>query len=119
VRAGGQGDHLHLQNVVITPDPPKKGQALTINATGSLDETITAGKVSINIKWGAITVVSKTLDLCTISPQYHCPVPAGPFSVAQSADIPGSAPGGHYTGQVKVTDQSGSEVTCIDLDFRL
>lgn len=143
--AGSASDHLKLKSVVITPNPPHKGERISVNASGDLNEIITGGQVHVTLKYGIITIVDQTFDLCKLSPQYPCPVKQGPFSIAYSGEIPGSAPGvrrcrraacararrgngdarsaavaqGRYTGNLNVKDQAGQPVACINLDFRL
>jgi len=111
--------HFHIDTISITPDPPKKGQHLQVTASGRLDKTITAGNVNIQIKYLGVVVVNENEDICKIAPKPGCPIAAGAYKQSAGADIPGSVPGGRYTGSIKITDQDKQEVACINLDFRL
>lgn len=104
----------------MTPDPPKKGQDVTVAASGTLDEQVTSGKINVEVEFLGIKVVNETLDLCkTISKYQQCPIAQGPLSVKVTESLPSDAPSGHYTGKAVISDQSGSQIACIALDFNL
>ncbi|WP_411024974.1 ML domain-containing protein, partial [Salmonella sp. s54836] len=114
-------DDAEILSVVITPDPPAKGQNLTVTLTINLKTEITSGKIHVNIKW-SIFPISRTLDLCTVVMQAGetCPLmPGNNITHTVHELIPSSIPGGHYTGSVTINDQNGKEIVCIDLDFHL
>ena len=115
------GDRCKIVSVVITPDPPKKGEPLTINATVTCSEEITGGTVKIVVKYSIITVLNKSYSLCDLLSQtgQKCPVAAGTYSNSITETIPSSAPSGHYTGNVEITDQNGQELGCINLNLSL
>eukprot|EP01132_Coremiostelium_polycephalum_P010771 gene10771-13188_t len=116
---GSSSDHFQISSVSITPDPPVKGQLLTVTASGNLDETITAGNVHILVKYGFITLINQNENFCSSDNPIPCPVQPGSYSHTVNATIPGNAPSGKYTGNVVVTDQNNQEVACIDLSFSL
>lgn len=53
------------------------------------------------------------------SVQVTCPLPQANFSISKTIDIPDKVPSGHYTGEIKATDQTGTEILCLDLDLHL
>jgi hypothetical protein len=110
-----KGDKLTNLAVKITPDPPVKGKSVTIAASGTLSETVSSGTIDLVIKVLGIPVINKKIDLCTASKKVTCPIPAGPLSLDVTQAIPSAIPSGQYTGEVTVTDQSGAEITCVDL----
>lgn len=59
------------------------------------EEQVTGGSIALKLKWGIITVVHETLDLCKTAEQagLSCPIAAGTQTVSGSAQIPGIAPG--------------------------
>eukprot|EP01025_Chloroclados_australasicus_P045956 TRINITY_DN50706_c0_g1_i1.p3 TRINITY_DN50706_c0_g1~~TRINITY_DN50706_c0_g1_i1.p3 ORF type:complete len:227 (+),score=31.94 TRINITY_DN50706_c0_g1_i1:44-682(+) len=117
---GSSSDHLKNLQISVTPDPPKKGQDVTIAASGTLDEEVSSGKITVEVEFLGIKVVNKTLDLCqTISKYQQCPIKQGPLSVKLTESLPSDAPSGHYTGKATITAQSGAEVACVSLDFNL
>jgi len=109
------GDVLSGLSVVITPDPPVKGQDVKVSAKGTLSTAVTSGNVNIQISVLGIPVINENKDICTIDPSISCPFPAGPVSITVTQSIPSSVPSGDYAGKVVITDQSGAEVTCVDL----
>ncbi|KAL5467694.1 hypothetical protein EMCRGX_G031957 [Ephydatia muelleri] len=115
------GDPSKIVSVVITPDPPKKGVPLTINATVALSEQVTSGTVKIVVKYSIITVLNKAYALCDLLSQagQKCPVAPGTYSSSITETIPGSAPSGKYSGNVEITDQNGQELGCINLALSL
>jgi len=117
---GSASDHMQIINVVITPNPPVKGQTLTVALNATLDEIVQAGTISIDLKLGLITIVKIDLPLCSIIEPYEpCPVKPGPINLSVSVDLPSQIPSGHYTGNVKAVDQNNEQLACIQLDLRL
>eukprot|EP01113_Clastostelium_recurvatum_P025195 TRINITY_DN302_c0_g1_i4.p1 TRINITY_DN302_c0_g1~~TRINITY_DN302_c0_g1_i4.p1 ORF type:complete len:140 (-),score=56.26 TRINITY_DN302_c0_g1_i4:144-563(-) len=106
---GTAADDLKISNVAITPDPPVKGQNLSVELDGTLSTTITGGNLAISIKYGFITVIDKTVPFCS---EEKCPVNAGPYTQKITEMLPSDAPSGKYTGKLTGTDQSGKEIAC-------
>ena len=118
---GTSADGGTINNVTISPNPPAKGQNLTVTASFTLKHQVTAGNVAIVIKYSFITVLNKNEPVCDLAKDagHPCPIAASTITVTQSAEIPSAAPGGHYTGSIIATDQNGDRLFCIDLDFHL
>jgi len=117
---GSAKDHFAIGDVQITPDPPKKGQNLTVAFKGILDEDVSAGTIDITVKYSVITLLSKTENLCTFDPaEVKCPIPKGNFGLKVSELIPGDAPPGSYTGKAIIKDQSKAEIACITFGVKL
>ncbi|KAF4771486.1 hypothetical protein HAV15_004265 [Penicillium sp. str.  len=56
---------LEIESVDLAPNPPLPGQKLTISAKGTLLERIEKGAtVNLEVKWGLITLIKQTVDLC-------------------------------------------------------
>ncbi len=51
VIAGSAGDLMKIDSVTITPDPPTKGAALTINATVDFGETVSNNYTLIDVSY--------------------------------------------------------------------
>eukprot|EP01111_Echinosteliopsis_oligospora_P018566 TRINITY_DN85_c0_g2_i1.p1 TRINITY_DN85_c0_g2~~TRINITY_DN85_c0_g2_i1.p1 ORF type:complete len:142 (-),score=23.97 TRINITY_DN85_c0_g2_i1:77-502(-) len=116
---GSSSDHFSIGTVTITPDPPVKGQNITVSATGTLNEQVPNGTVTLLVKYDTfITILKKTETLC--QPEYgvDCPLPAGPYTRTISELIPASTPSGHYTANVVLNDQNNQEIACINLDLK-
>ncbi|KAI6656456.1 Phosphatidylglycerol/phosphatidylinositol transfer protein [Oopsacas minuta] len=117
---GKAGDGVEIISVKITPDPPKKGQNVTIVASVNVKEEITGGKVNAGIKWGIIHL-NKSFDLCELVKKAgeSCPIAAGKQIKTLTQVVPNNTPGGHYTGKITVQDQNGKELGCIGIDLHL
>lgn len=84
------------------------------------EKTITSGNIHVEVSFLGIKVINQDKDLCEAIAKYQpCPLNAGPQTAQVTQSLPSSAPSGHYTGKAKVTDQDGSEVACVNLDFNL
>ncbi|GAM27390.1 hypothetical protein SAMD00019534_105650 [Acytostelium subglobosum LB1] len=117
---GTANDHFQIQKVVITPDPPVKGQSLNVTATGQLNEAVTGGNAHLLIKYGFITIINQNEDICSIpNSPYQCPISAGDYQRSVIGNIPSNVPSGKYTGNVVFTDQNNQEIACISLDLTL
>lgn len=105
---------MKIINITTTPDPPKKGQDLTISigynlckflqlvgnhlhyiSLYSTAETVTGGKVNIKVKLSFITVLNQHDDLCQMVQQggKSCPLPPSVGVLSTKQSLPGSAPG--------------------------
>uniref|UniRef100_UPI0039812752 ML domain-containing protein n=1 Tax=Salmonella sp. s51228 TaxID=3159652 RepID=UPI0039812752 len=101
-------DDASIISVVITPDPPAIGQNVTITVIVNLKKIITSGTIHVNVKW-SIFPISRTLDLCTVVRQagQTCPLMPGDHITHTVHElIPSSIPSGHYTGNIRITDQN-------------
>jgi len=114
---GGSGDHM--QNVVmkITPDPPAKGQPLTLSFSGTLDEDFGAGSAEVDLQ---IKVLGKDQSVKSTTPFSLTPVfkkgpqsiSVGPFTLPK--DIPVSAT---IVGTVKLVNDKSEPVACAKLNL--
>ncbi len=110
-------DDAEILKVSINPDPPIKGQNITVYVLYNLKINITSGKIDLKVKFGFITVIHKYVNLCQVE---TCPIPAADNKNETITElIPGNIPSGHYTAHVVLTDQNNKEVICIDVDMHL
>jgi hypothetical protein len=116
---GKSTDILSNLQVQITPNPPVKGQDVTVAASGTLSESITSGaKAQLTISVLGIPVINKSIDLCTADPSITCPIAAGAQSIKVTQMIPSTVPSGDYTGKVVATNADGKEITCVNLQLK-
>ncbi|EFA83725.1 hypothetical protein PPL_02792 [Heterostelium album PN500] len=101
----------------ITPNPPVKGQDLTISVVGNMTETVNGGNVHINVKYGFIVIINTDEPLCQVGPPIPCPIQAGPFSKSLTVSIPSNLPSGEYKGNLVLTDPSKNEIACVNIDI--
>jgi trehalose/maltose hydrolase-like predicted phosphorylase len=72
-----------------------RGQTLQITASGELTETIEEGaKVNLVVKWGLITLISQTVELCDQIKEVdmECPLEKGPMTLKKEVKLPSVIP---------------------------
>lgn len=109
-------DLIEITNLEISPNPPERGQNLTISATGLIKEDIEAGAyVEIEVKYGLIRLLRQTLDLCeqTEKVELGCPIKEGEVSLERVVQLPQAIPPGRYTVNARVFTEDDRQVTCL------
>lgn len=92
------------------------GEKLKIIANGTLAEDIGEGaKVYLQVKYGVITIIKQTADLCdnVKKIELECPLKKGDLDISQEVDIPAQVPPGKYTVLADVITADGNKVTCL------
>jgi len=118
---GAPGDMFHLSGIAISPNPPVKGEPVTIAASGSVFETVTAGTLHFTVALDGIQLISKTKDLCSILHKANltCPVRQGSMAIKITETLPSWAPSGNYSAKGVAQDQNGKELACLQGWFML
>ncbi|EFA83728.1 putative phospholipid transfer protein [Heterostelium album PN500] len=114
---GSSTDKFQIGSVSIVPDPPVKGQTVTITASGVLSETIDGGNVHVNVKYGFITILNKDEPICQSGSPVPCPINAGNLNKTVSIAIPSNVPDGTYKANAVLTDTANNEIACINVDL--
>lgn len=114
---GHDSDHLKNVQVALSPDPPVKGQPLTLTLIGTSDEPHTGGTLTADLQVKALDIireqVRKTAEY-TLSPALQAgpqKIIVGPLSLP--SDLPGSL---EVSGTVAIVDSSGEPFACLRLD---
>lgn len=71
------------------------GKSLSITATGTLKGTVKAGAyVVLQVKYGLITLVKQTVDLCdqVKNVELDCPLDKGELTIKKDVDLPKEIP---------------------------
>ncbi|KAJ5243220.1 MD-2-related lipid-recognition [Penicillium citrinum] len=113
------GNVLTIDSVDLDPNPPKPGATLTINASGTLSETVDKGAtVALVVKWGVITLVKQTVDLCDEikNVDLECPLEKGHMSLTKEVKLPAQIPPGKYSVLADVYTKDQKKVTCLKAD---
>jgi hypothetical protein len=108
-----------VSGVTLNPDPPVLGQNDIVTLTGTVNETVSGGTVSLTITYYGIPVFSGTYNTCDSN---TCPQGPGAITaqITVSGDsLPPVAPPGNYVGTAIVTDQNGFQLVCVAVDFTL
>lgn len=109
-------DLIDIQSLVIAPNPPQRGQNLTITASGIVKEDIVEGAyVEVEVKYGLIRLLRQSLDLCeqTEKVDLTCPIKEGTVSLERVVELPQAIPPGKYTVNAKVYTADDREITCL------
>ncbi|KAM3508716.1 hypothetical protein MY10362_000997 [Beauveria mimosiformis] len=114
------GDHsddlIIINNVDLTPNPPKAGQELLIKASGTVKEAIEKGAyVKLTVKYGLIRLLTTTADLCEQigNVDLKCPVKAGDQTIEKTVELPAEIPPGTYTVIADVYNDDDTPITCL------
>ncbi|CAI7568516.1 unnamed protein product [Penicillium pancosmium] len=113
------GNILEIKSVDLDPNPPKPGATLTITASGVLSETIEEGAtVALVVKWGLITLISQTVDLCEQIKEVdlECPLEKGPMTLTKDVKLPNAIPPGSYSVLADVYTKDQDKITCLKAD---
>lgn len=116
---------LEIESVDLSPNPPLPGQKLTISAEGTLLERIEKGAtVNLEVKWGLITLIKQTVDLCDElkNVDLECPLEKGKMVLTKEVDLPKQIPPGSYSVLADVYNQKQQQVTCLkakDIKFHV
>lgn len=107
---------LDLQEVIIDPSPPVKGQNLTFSATGYLSKDIEDGAyVEVDVRFGFIRLIHQTYDLCEQvgNVDLECPIKKGKQVITKEVEIPAEVPPGKYTVNARAFDKNDVLITCL------
>ncbi|KAG0053797.1 Phosphatidylglycerol/phosphatidylinositol transfer protein [Gryganskiella cystojenkinii] len=116
VECGDDTDLLKMDYYSLEPNPPQKGQNLTIEATATLSEDVVEGaKIFLVVKVGVIKLLTKELDFCeeSVKVDKPCPLVAGPQSLSHTVELPKEIPPGKYVVNIKVKNPDDKQVTCL------
>jgi len=114
----GEHDHdlVQIESVDLSPNPPKAGKELVINAKGTVKEKIEEGAyVLLTVKYGLIRLISTKADLCEEvgNVDLKCPLEAGEMEVSKKVDLPAEIPPGKYTVLADVYTADDVQITCL------
>ncbi|RUS15826.1 hypothetical protein BC938DRAFT_476815 [Jimgerdemannia flammicorona] len=110
--------------VSIFPARPKVGEDIEVVVSGNLASPVQSGHVNIDLKLLSMIKVNKELDLCEalasdIMGGRACPLAEGDVELRAQAHIPSEVPKLPVNGQIKITNQDGNTVTCIQINLKL
>ncbi|KAJ5881656.1 uncharacterized protein N7529_000328 [Penicillium soppii] len=107
---------LDIESVDLSPNPPLPGKKLIISAKGTLLERIEKGAtVNLEVKWGLITLIKQTVDLCEElkNVDLECPLEKGKMVLTKEVELPKQIPPGKYSVLADVYNQADQQVTCL------
>ncbi|KAG0677525.1 Phosphatidylglycerol/phosphatidylinositol transfer protein [Pichia californica] len=107
---------LKLYSVDLSPNPPERGQNLTITASGFLSDDIEQGAyVDVVVNYGYIKLLTQTYDLCDELPNIDmtCPINNGDYTLTKIVQIPNEVPPGKYTVFARAYNKDDSMISCL------
>jgi hypothetical protein len=90
--------------------------ALSITARGDLSADVEEGaKVHLQVKYGLITIIKQTADLCdqVKNVDLECPIKKGETSLTKDVELPKQIPPGKYTVLADVVSKDDKKITCL------
>ncbi|TGZ79721.1 phosphatidylinositol transfer protein [Ascodesmis nigricans] len=107
---------LNIESVNLVPNPPTAGSTLQISAVGVLSDVITKGAyVDVVVKYGLITLIKQTMDLCeqVDKVDMECPIKDGKVIIHKSVDLPAVIPPGKYSVSANAMTEDDRTITCL------
>lgn len=127
VNCGSPDFVFQPDHITLSPDPPRRGEQLTVEVSGTLTEDVIVGSYAdVTAKLGLIKLYGKRLDLCEESSNIgkECPYKEGPQTVRHVVDIPREIPPGKYSITVRagtnaVNPDADKPLACMNIQFRM
>ncbi|XP_048429367.1 putative phosphatidylglycerol/phosphatidylinositol transfer protein DDB_G0282179 [Pyrus x bretschneideri] len=107
---------VKVQGVKILPDPVVRGKPVTFSISATTGQTISSGKVVIEVYYFGIRVHAETQNFCE---KLSCPVSAGNFLLSHTQTLPGITPPGSYNLKMTIKDDKNKELSCISFNFKI
>lgn len=107
---------VEIYEIKLDPNPPLKGQNLTIHAEGIVKETIQEGAyIDIDVRYGYIRLLKQSFDLCeqTSNVDLECPIQEGKITLQTSVELPEEIPPGKYTVVARAYTVDDQPITCL------
>ena len=85
---------LNITELQVSPNPPKEGKTLSVEAFGTLSEDVIKGSyVVVTVNYGYIKLLNARYDLCDLvkDADLTCPLQKK-IHLAKSADLPAAIP---------------------------
>lgn len=114
-----------MYDIAVSPDPPLRGEVLTVTASGYVKERLEEGMYAdVLVKVGLIKILQKRFDVCeearNANATIQCPVEPGEYSIVQEIELPKEIPPAAFKASVVAYNADDAPVVCVDLwiDFR-
>ncbi|KAI0721253.1 ML domain-containing protein [Cerioporus squamosus] len=122
----GTDSHIvHIKSIEVSPDPPERGQDLTITVEGVADQKVEEGAYAdVTVKAGVIRLLHKEFDICeearNANASIQCPVEKGTHKVVQTVTLPKEIPPAQFKVEIRGFTETDDDLLCSNLmmDFR-
>ncbi|WWD18444.1 phosphatidylglycerol/phosphatidylinositol transfer protein [Kwoniella shandongensis] len=120
VDCGLATDAVQIKSIKVSPDPPVPGKNLTVYVNADVLDVIEEGAYAdVTVKLGLIKLLQKQFDVCeearNNNATVQCPVQPGPYSVAQTVELPKEIPKAKFAVQVRGYTADEDDMLCLDL----
>ncbi|WFD25608.1 hypothetical protein MNAN1_000571 [Malassezia nana] len=110
---------VSVYSIETDPDPPVKGQNLTVRGVGDVYTTISEGAtLDVQVRLGLLRVFTQKLDLCEVLRENNvtvqCPIAPGHYDVNHTVYLPREIPPAKFGIHVLGQTQDGELMTCLD-----
>lgn len=87
-------DILTVHHFKISPDPPRRGQPLTVSMNGTLKRRVNDGIAHVKAKLGFIQLIDRDYQICDYAKEVdmECPFEKGPLVFEKVINVPGEVP---------------------------
>ncbi|RKF56351.1 Phosphatidylglycerol/phosphatidylinositol transfer protein [Golovinomyces cichoracearum] len=116
-----ENDLLQISYVNLNPNPPEKGQMLSVDFVGQLLDQVKKGSyVDVTVKYELITLIKTSFDLCEQLHQGNitCPIEKGPIEVHREFKLPEAIPPGTYNVYTSAYNEDEKSLTCLKSSIR-
>ncbi|KAG9293710.1 hypothetical protein G9A89_019047 [Geosiphon pyriformis] len=113
---GSDKDILQIEYIHLSPDPPRKGRELAIDAAGYLQDKVEKGSyVDITVKLGLIRLLQQKMDLCDElnKVEKNCPLEAGNQTLQTVVELPKEIPPGKYSVDAFAYTPDRRRIACL------
>ncbi|ORX46419.1 hypothetical protein BCR36DRAFT_103433 [Piromyces finnis] len=101
---------LIIDEILVHPDPPKRGSNVKIELYGFLLRDIEVGsRIKISIKYGSLLIYRDELDLCEL---VSCPLKPGELYATYEASVYSYIPRGTYNADAYAWEPDHQEIAC-------
>ncbi|KAI0830688.1 ML domain-containing protein [Trametes gibbosa] len=122
----GSDTHIvRINSIEVSPDPPKRGEDLTITVKGDAKDQVKDGAYAdVTVKVGVIKLLQKEFDVCEeaekANASIRCPVEKGHHEVTQTVALPKEIPPAQFKVNIRGYTEEDEDLLCMDLmmDFR-
>ncbi|KAI0778560.1 ML domain-containing protein [Trametes elegans] len=122
---GTESHIVRVQSIEVSPDPPKRGEDLTITVLGTASKDVQDGAYAdVTVKVGVIKLLQKEFDVCEearkANASIQCPVKEGTHKVTQTVTLPKEIPPAQFKVNIRGYTKDDEDLACMDLmmDFR-
>ncbi|KAH9849725.1 ML domain-containing protein [Lenzites betulinus] len=117
---GEEGDVVRIKSIEVSPDPPKRGEDLTITVTGDASDDILDGAYAdVTVKLGLITILRKQFDVCEEAEKANatiqCPISKGHHVVVQTVTLAKEIPPAPFKVNIRGYTGDDDDLVCMDL----